>query len=581
MGQFAAGLKTFLGRSADKKMQPPPGLVAWLDTPLPYPVSIGLAMQHLSVQSVYFVLPATAAAAVSADPAEITRFLCLSILATALWQALQLITRGPIGSGYPIPGIHHPALLSAYVMTGHSGAGFRGIAAMVFLTGIGAVGLAFVTRRLRVVLPNEVAGVVVILIGVALLTVATAQLGLQPGGTPPHPGALLTMFGSLGVMIGLALSRSRAAPFAVLIGSVAGVALAIALGQAPPNAAEVLAARPWLALPQPWTPDFAAVRAGPLLAYLLALVAIIATSAGNMVVIQRACDATWTRPDGPPIRRGLLANGVGIAAAGLLGGACPGPATAAVGLSIATGTLARRIVWYGVPLLVIVALCPKFVALFVLTPAPVKAAMLFYVAGFIMAQACQLATVRLLDTRRTLIIAFGLSSGLTVAVAPQIFIQVLPAIASPLSFGAVMAFLANICTVPLVSRRAELDLPMDARAGRTASDWLEQLGGNWGLKPQTARAAERAVSELAELLLERGTTAVAVSARRSEDRVEIALQWQGEALPERAATVQAEDLLGPIEAQERFAVWMATREAHSFTQRSTPRGAEARLIFED
>nr|WP_294506150.1 solute carrier family 23 protein [uncultured Rhodopila sp.] len=581
MVAFGSGLKHFLGRSADKTMQQPPGLVAWLDTPLPYPLAIGLAIQHVAVQSVYFVLPAAAAATVTGDPGEITRFLCLSILAVALWQALQLITRGPIGSGYPIPATHTAALLGAYAMTGHGGGGFGGIGAMVFLTGIGAIGLVFLMRRLRVLLPNEVAGVVVILIGVALVVLATAQLGLQPGGTAPHTDALLAMFGTLGVIIALALSGTRAAPFAVLAGSAAGVVLAIALGQAPANAGEVLAARPWLALPQPWTPDFDAVQAGPLLAYLLALVALVATAAGNTVVIQRACDASWTRPDGAPIRRGLLANGIGIAAAGLLGGACPGPATAAVGLSIATGTLARRIVWCGVPLLVIVALCPKFVALFVLTPAPVKAAMLFYVAGFIMAQGCQLATVRLLDTRRTLIIAFGLSSGLTVAVAPQIFVQALPAIASPLSFGAVMAFLANLVTLPLVSRKAELELAMDARAGRTASDWLERLGGTWGLKPQTARAAERAVSELAELLLERGTATVALSAWRAEDRVEIGLKWQGEALPERSATVRAEDVLGPLEAQERFAVWMATREAQSFTQRSSPRGAEARLIFED
>jgi NCS2 family nucleobase:cation symporter-2 len=581
MASFSAWLRNFIGRASDKKMQPPPGLVAWLTTPLLYPVSVGLALQHLSVQSVYFVLPAAAAATVSGDPAEITRFLCLSILAAAFWQALQLLTRGPIGSGYPIPATHTAALLGAYMMTGHSGGGFGAIGAMVLMTGLTAAGLVFVMQRLRVFLPNEVAGVVVILIGVALVSLATVQLGLQPGGTPPHTNALLSMFGSLGVMVGVALSRTKAAPFAVLIGSLAGVVLAIVLGQAPANAAEVLAGRPWLAFPQPWAPDFAAVQPVQLLAYLLALVALMATAAGSMVVIQRASDADWTRPDGPPIRRGLLANGLGIAAAGLIGGAAPGPATAAVGLSIATGTLARRIAWCGVPMLVIVALCPKFVALFVLTPAPVKAAMLFYVAGFIMAQGCQLTTARLLDTRRTLIVAFGLSAGLAVAIAPQIFAQTLPEIASPVSFGAMMAFLANLITVPLVARKAELDLPLDARAGRKASDWLEQLGANWGLKPQTARSAERAVSELAELLLERSAVSVAVSARRAEDRIEIVLNWQGEALPERSATARAEDLLGPLEAQERFAVWMATREAQSFTQRSSPRGAEARLIFED
>ena len=67
--------------------------------------------------------------------------------------------------------------------------------------------------------------------------------------------------------------------------------------------------------------------------------------------------------------------------------------------------MARRIVWVGVPLLLLVALCPKVLALFVLTPAPVKAAMLLYVAGFLMGQGCQLLSARLLDTRRMMIVA--------------------------------------------------------------------------------------------------------------------------------------------------------------------------------
>ncbi len=577
----ATWLNAFLGREYDRPVQRPAGLVYATEDKPPLSMSLGLALQHLAIQSVYFVLPAAAAAAVTSDPAEITRSLCLAILATALWQALQILARGPIGSGYAIPGTHTAAMLGAYVLTGQAGGGFGAMGAMIFLAGLAMIGLTFVIRRLRVVLPNEVAGVVVVLIGVALAGLAVQQLGLQSTESLPGPAALACLFLSLAVMIGVSLSRTKAAPFAVLIGAIAGVATALLLGLAPPQAAAVLAATPWLALPQPWAPDFTAITPAPMIAYLLALVAMKATAAGSLVVMQRAVDASWTRPDPQPLRRGLLANAIAVTASGLLGCAAPGPATAAVGLSIATGTLARRIVWVGTPLLVLVAFCPKLVALFVLMPGVVKAAMLFYVAGFIMAQGCQLATVRLLDTRRTMIIAFGLCGGIAAAVAPQAFNAVMPALASPLSFGAVMAFLANLCTLPLVAQRAELALPLDAAAGRKASEWFAGVAASWGLKPSTDRAAEHALNELAELLTERGAATMTLAARRAEDRIELTLNWDGSALPERVRAAQAEDLLGPAEAQERFAVWMATREAQHFSQRSTSTGTEARLVFED
>ena len=571
----------FLDRGADRQLQRPPGLVSWLDDRPSTPVALGLALQHLAVQSVYFVLPVAAAGAVSSDPVEVTRFLSLSIVAAALWQVLQLLTRGPVGAGYPIPATHTAATLGVYFLAGPVGIGFGALSAMVLLMGLAAVALTFVMHRLRVLLPNEVAGVVVILIGVSLVLVGTQQFGLQPGGTRPDLSAVVVVLASLGVMATTALSRTRAAPFAVLVGTAFGVVLALVTGQGVPDAAAILAGRPWLALPEPFLPDPDGITAGPMLAFLLSLVALKATAAGSLVVAQRAADAGWTRPDAPPIRRGLLANGLAITATGLIGGAIPGPATAALGLSVATGTLARRITWFGVPLLVTLALCPKLVALFVLTPAPVKAAMLFYVAGFIMAQGCQLTTVRLLDARRSMIVAFGLAGGVAVAVAPGSFAAMLPALASPISFGSVVAFLTNLLTLPLVTRRAERAVDLDARSGAIVTEWFGTLAGAWGLKPQTARSVENALVELCELLAFQGRRAVTLTARRAEDRVEVCVAWQGAALPPPGLQPRADDLLGSEEAQGRFAVWMATREAQSFLQRSSVDGWEARLVFED
>ncbi|MBS0560693.1 MAG: hypothetical protein JSR21_11630 [Proteobacteria bacterium] len=581
MTSAAAALRGYFARSADRRARVPSTLAYGLDARPPALTTLFLALQHVAIQSVYFVLPVAIAGAITNDPAEITHFLSLSILSVVIWQVIQLLTRGPLGAGYPIPATHTAALLSAYLLTAQSGGGFGRVGALVFLTGIGLGVLTFVMHRLRALLPNEVAGVVVMLIGIALIGVGTQQFGMQPGHAPPTLDSTLVLFASLVAMAGASLSRTRAAPFAVLIGALVGVALAMALHQGLPDAAAVLAARPWFWLPRPVPPDFAGISPSLVLAYVLPLIALQATAAGSLVMAQRAVDADWTRPDAPPIRRGLLGNAVAVALAGLFGAGATGPAMAAVGLSVATGTMARRIVWVGAALLVLIAFCPKFVALFVLTPAPVKAAMLFYVSGFIMAQGANLATVRLLDTRRTLIIASGLTAGVAVAIAPQILLQNLPAFASPLSLGAVVAFLVNLVTLPLVGQRAVLTLPLDRDAGRAAGKWFDRTAAAWGLKPQTAQSVGNALGELAHLLTERGTPSVTLTARSSEDRVEVALAWQGAPLPERTGAVSHEALLGTAEDMEKFILWMATREAYDFTQRATAEGCEARLVFED
>jgi len=571
------------GRGADRLATRPPGLTYWTtDRPPPLP-ALFLALQHLAIQSVYIVLPAAMAASLTSDPATITRFVSLSLAATALAQVLQLLPRGPVGAGYPIPGCSAPPLLGAYALLGTSGGGFEAAAAMVVLSGLFCIALAALLRRPRLVLPNELAAVVVILIGVAVLNLGAQQLGLQRSGTLPDDVSLEIVLATLVAIAGIALSRTRAAPFAVLLGGVFGTLLGLALGQLPDDAGAVLAAQPWFAPPQPWTPRFEELTLAPTLSFLVAMVAVKATIFGSLVVFQRAADAGWTRPDAPPIRRGLFANGIGITLAGMIGGAVPGPATAALGLSVATGTLARRIVWIGAGLLLVLAFCPKLVTLFVVVPNAVKAAMLIYVAGFILAQGCALVAARLLDTRRTIVVAAGLAAGLLAAIAPQAFVAGLPALSSPLALGAVVALFVHLVTLPLVARSASLTVMLGAGMGsaREVTEWFGRVGGAWGLKAQTRRAVDHALTELADLLATRGVTDARFGATVEEDRVVVTLAWAGEALPPRSARPRAEDLLESTAAQEGFAVWLATREAQAFSQRATDTGTEARLVFED
>lgn len=572
-------------RRGDRRAVRPPGLAYWTADRPPPLTAMGLALQHLALQSVAFVVPAALAASLTGDPALVTRFVALSLLAAALWQGLQLLPRGPVGSGYAIPACSLPAAAAIPAASGGAGADFETLAAVVLLAGLACLGLGLALRRPRLVLPNEVAGVIVLLLGVGLVALGLEQLGPVPGGAAPSGAEAAVLVATLLAIAAIALSRTRAAPLAVLLGAVLGTALALALGLAPEGAAAALAAQPWFALPVPWLPRFDGLDAHALPGLAVAVVAAMATVLGSLVLVQRAAEAGWTRPDEPPIRRGLLANGLGIMAAGLMGGALPGPATAALGLSVGTGTLARRIVWIGAGLLAALALCPKLVALLVLVPGPVKAALLVYVAGVLLGQGCQLVAARLLDTRRMLVVTFGLGAGLAAAIAPAPLLAGLPALASPLALGAAVALATHLLTLPLVGRRAERALAVDAGTGRALAEWFAATGGAWGLKPTTVRAAENALTELLDLLAARKVPEVVLRAALVEDRVEVTLAWSGPPLPPPATRPRAEDVLGDDTTREAFAVWLAARQARSYEQRDAPgaawHGKEAILVFED
>src|SRR4051794_28491533 len=117
-------LRRFLSRS-DRRMERPAGLSYWLDGRPRIFSSPVFGFQQQAIQSVYYILPVTIAGAITHDPALVARFLCLSILAAAIWQALQVLTRGPIGSGYPIPGTQTAACISACLLTARNGGGFE------------------------------------------------------------------------------------------------------------------------------------------------------------------------------------------------------------------------------------------------------------------------------------------------------------------------------------------------------------------------------------------------------------------------------------------------------------------------
>lgn len=566
----------------DRAMRRPPELAHGLGEVPPAGQAAALAAQQIATQSIYLILPGLVAAEFGLVTLEIVNFLALSVAAIGIAALLQVTLSGPVGSGYPVPSIPSPVFAAVYLLAA-PGASLEAVAALTVLAGLLGALLSLTLRRLAAILPAEVAGVVIFLIGVSLLPRAFAAGGevAVPGDAAGVGAGGLLALATLALMIGVALTGGRFARFAVLAGAAAGTLGAMLLGIGMPADTSLLAEAPWFALPRPALPAPSAIQVELLPAFGVALLASLASWVGDLVAFQRAADAGWRRPDAPPLRRGLLAQSLALVLAGGIGGMAPSTSSACVGLAIATGTLARRIAVLGAGALLLLACCPKALALVVLLPEPVEAAMLGYVCCFMLASGCALMTSRMLDARRTFTVGIGIATGLGVLLDQALFGGPLRVLASPVVAGAAAAILLNLLTVRLVARRAGFALEPGPLMTREIDARMEALGGAWGARRETVARAGHALLEVAEVLALRGAACIEVTARHADDRLLLDITWLGQTLPRPSPRPDVLDLEGPNDAQEAFALWLATREAETVEQRSVDDRCELRLAFSD
>jgi NCS2 family nucleobase:cation symporter-2 len=210
-------------------------------------------------------------------------------------------------------------------------------------------------------------------------------------------------------------------------------------------------------------------------------------------------------------------------------------------------------------------------------PKAVQAAMLVYVAVIMLVTGTQLITVRMLDARRTLVAGVGIFAGMSVLILPGVFMTYLPALASPLSFGSLAAMLVHLLTLPLVTRQANLALPVGAKLPRLAEDETIRLGGAWGTHRATMQKVENFLIEIGEVMAIRDEDTLRVAIRYLEGEVSVVLKHQGGMLPAPSSQPVAMSLDSDMDDQLAFILWLAVRQASTVERKP----GELRLTFND
>lgn len=400
----------------------------------PPAVLLSSIAQHMGLMAVTLIFPLLVAQAAGVDARTQAHYLALAMLAMGVSTLLQAAGRRvsgiEIGSGYLLPAVFTAAYLPAALAAAKAG-GLGAVAGMTIAGGLTQMVLARSIMRLRPYLPIEIVGLVVLLIGLILGSVAFRLVMDFGQGHAPALAAVGPALVALAIMIGFAawgtpLLRAVAVLLGLAAGTVLHGALALsgltALGTGP--APEPLVAISWpLATPS--------ITAGLLPGFLAGALACTLRSLGDIVASQRANTADWRRPDYPNIQAGVLADGLGTFLAGLIGTMGLNTYSASVGLSVATEVKARRVaVGVGIGWIVL-ALIPGSALLVMAIPRSVLGAALLFASAFIVLSGISILGQRLLDARRTLVVGLGFLIGLSFDQLPAFYQQNLPPVLQP------------------------------------------------------------------------------------------------------------------------------------------------------
>lgn len=428
---------------------PPKGMIYGVDDKPPFLVTVLLGLQHIFTMSSMLVLPVVIVQEIGGSFLEINSVVSFSMIAAGFGTIIQSLKRGPIGSGYLCPNLCGPSYMAVSLEAGWLG-GLPLMHGMIMVSGLAEMAFAQVIPKLKRLFPPEITGLVVLMVGVALIPLGVSKfIGVEYSGDSIEPSTILIACITLGIMIGLNLwGKSRIKLYGVLIGIVAGYLLSLGAGLIGSAEIQQVSQTPLFALPGKGVKMFK-YAFDPSLIIPFVLISIIQClkSFGNIITCQKLSDDDWKEPDLKNVGKGLMASGISVFTCGFLGGVATDTSASNVGLSAATGANSRVIAWSAGLIFIILGFLPKMAALFTIMPQPVMGAIVVFVTCYMLISGMQIILANNITTRMIFIIGISLIFGLSVDISSSLFFTIpswlLPVFSSSLTVSTLLAVILN------------------------------------------------------------------------------------------------------------------------------------------
>ena len=389
--------------------------------------AIPLGIQHVLAMFVSNVTPAIIIAGAagfgfgsnSPDFPELLYLIQMSMLFAGIATLLQTITIGPVGAALPIVQGTSFAFLPIMIPL-VAGKGVDGLAALFGGVVIGGLFHAFLGTfigKIRFALPPLVTGLVVTMIGLALVKVG---IEYAAGGVPakmqnlPEYGSLLNWSAALVVIfvtLGLKFfARGMLAVSAVLVGIIVGYIYALFMGMLTFDAISTSWGRASaFALPQPFKYGFEFSVAAVIGFCLMAFVSAVETVGDVSGITKGGAGREATDKE---ITGATFADGFGSALAGIFGGFPNTSFSQNVGLIAMTGVMSRHVVTIGAIFLIICGLVPKVGGLIRTIPIEVLGGGVIVMFGMVVAAGISMLSDVNWNRRNMVIFAVAMSVGL-------------------------------------------------------------------------------------------------------------------------------------------------------------------------
>lgn len=553
-----------------------------MDDKPPLGVTVLSGLQHVGLVSIFLLVPVLACREAGLAPEKIVDVLALSMIVMAVGPVLQRLGRAGIGSGFLCPPIFAAPYLPAAVLAIKAG-GLPLMFGMTIFAGLVEMAVSRLFRPLRPFFPPELAGFVVVMIGVTIGILGFRSLfGPGAAGTPT-PAPLGVAAVTLGTMVALNVwTKGATKLFCALIGMAVGYGMAAIFGVLTPADLERLRAAPFFRLPDAshigWDFDLDLI-----VPFAVAALAASLRAMGDVTICQKTNDAGWTRPEMRTISGGALANGLSTALAGLLGTIGTNTSTSNVGLAAATGVTSRNVAFATGAIYLLLSFLPMAAMLFVIMPGAVVGATLVFASCLVFINGLQIITSRMLDARRTFVIGLSFMLGLAVDVLPEVFAALPPSLrlftSSSLLLGTLCALVLNLLFRLGVRRTVTLSVrPGDVNPSEIEA-FMKTHGATWGARHEIINRASFTLQQSLETIIDgcRPQGPVTLEASFDEFNLDVRVFYAGAPLelPQKRPT--DEEIMTSEDGERRLAGFMLRRYADRVSL--THRAGQSIILF--
>jgi len=344
----------------------------------------------------------------------------MSMLFAGIATLFQTVGFGPVGARLPIVQGTSFAFLPVMIpaVVGMGAAGLGGLMTGVMIGGIFHFFIGTFIRKIRFALPPLVTGLIVLMIGLALVKVGiqyaaggVPKMGTEDFGTMAMwLPALVVIFVTFGVKFFMKGMMSVAA---VLVGIIAGYIVAYFMGQVDFSKIGFAAN---FALPNPFRWGFELNWAIIIGMCLMAVVSAIETVGDVSGITKGGAGREATDKE---ITGATFADGLGTAIAGVFGGLPNTSFSQNVGLIAMTGVMSRHVVTIGAIFLIVAGMIPKVGAVINTVPINVLGGGVIVMFGMVAAAGISMLSDVVWNKRNMVIFAVALSVGLGLQLEPS------------------------------------------------------------------------------------------------------------------------------------------------------------------